>query len=260
MTSLVEARAVGAGYGARQVLFDIDLTFHAGERVVLLGPNGSGKSTLFRVLGKGIPCTAGTVRIQDRDVAAMSFADVARHVAVVPQEEPARFAFTVREVVTMGRLVRSSSLFDTDEDRHAADRAMAAADCVAYADRPFPDLSGGERQRVLIARALAQETPLILLDEPTSHLDPAHQVGVAQLVHSLADRGVTTVAAVHDLNLAASMASRAILLSGGRVRFDGPVEALLRDQRLDETYGVTFDRLEGPNGRLVLMPRLTSAY
>ena len=256
---VLATRQLVAGYAGRTVLNGIDFTLAAGERIVLLGPNGSGKSTLLKALSKGLSPTSGEVELQGDAIGRLSHADVARRVAFVPQEEPARFAFRVREVVTMGRLARSNGLFDTPEDRAAAERAMARADCLQFAERPYTELSGGERQRVLIARALAQETQVMLLDEPTSHLDPAHQVAVADLVGSLANEGVATIAAVHDLNLASRMASRALLMTEGRLRLDGAVEEVLRSRALDDVFGVEFTRVEAPGGRLALLPGLTSS-
>lgn len=253
---VLEAHGLVAGYAGRTVLHGIDFTLNPGERVVLLGPNGSGKSTLLKALSKGLPLMAGAVRLQGEPIQPMRHVEIARRLAFVPQEETARFPFMVREVVTMGRLARSNGLLDTPEDRSISAKAMERADCAQFADRPYTELSGGERQRVLIARALAQETKVVLLDEPTSHLDPAHQVAVAELVGSLAGEGVATIAAVHDLNLASKMASRAILMHDGRIVLDGPVEDVLRSLALDEVYGIPFARVEAPGGRLALLPGL----
>ncbi|MGV3616271.1 MAG: ABC transporter ATP-binding protein [Fimbriimonas sp.] len=258
MSFVIEARGLVAGYAGRTVLHGVDLALSPGERVVLLGPNGSGKSTLLKALSKGLAPTQGTVSLLGDDIGRLSHAEVARRLAFVPQEETARFSFRVREVVTMGRLARSNGLFDTPEDREVAKRAMERADCLHLAERPYTELSGGERQRVLIARALAQEGRVVLLDEPTSHLDPAHQVAVAELVGSLAAEGVATVAAVHDLNLASRMAARAVLMREGHVALDGPVETVLRSETLDYVYGVPFARVEAPGGRLALLPGLSS--
>ena len=252
--SVLEARRVVAGYAGRTVLHGVDFALAAGERVVLLGPNGSGKSTLLKAMSKTLALQSGEVLLLGDPIDRLGHAEVARRLAFVPQEEPARFAFLVREIVTMGRLARSNGLFDTPADREAAERAMARADCAYLADRPYTELSGGERQRVLIARALAQEAKVVLLDEPTSHLDPAHQVAVAELVGSLAGEGVATVAAVHDLNLASRMAERAVLLRDGCIGLDDEVEKVLRSSTLDEVYRVEFTRVEAPDGRLALLP------
>lgn len=254
MSLVLEARGLVAGYAGRTVLHGIDFSLAPGERVVLLGPNGSGKSTLLKALSKGLSPSAGAVMLQGEAVSGLRHAEIARRLAFVPQEETARFPFRVREVVTMGRLARSNGLLDTPEDREVAARSMARADCEHLAERPYTELSGGERQRVLIARALAQEAAVMLLDEPTSHLDPAHQVAVAELVGSLAGEGVATVAAVHDLNLASRMAERAVLMHEGQIALEGEVEDVLRSHELDRVYGVRFTRVDAPDGRMALLP------
>jgi iron complex transport system ATP-binding protein len=240
---VVEAEELFCGYGERPVLKGITLSVKPGERVALLGPNGSGKSTLFRVFGGLMRATSGQVRLGGNPIEKLPPREVARRVATVPQEEAPRFAFTVRQIVTMGRLALSDGLFDTSQDAEEAARAMEIADCLHLQDRAVGELSGGERQRVLIARALAQRAPLVLLDEPTSHLDPAHQLAVANLIRALADQGVATITAVHDLNFAGRVSERAILLEDGRVGIDDSVGTVLRSSVLDRVYRVAFSRI-----------------
>lgn len=252
MSDLLVVEGLACGYPSKRVLEGIDFRVRAGERIALLGPNGSGKSTLLRTLSGLLKPLSGTVRIEDRALERLGAREIARKVAVVPQEETPRFAFTVREIVTMGRLALSDGIFDTPEDRAAATRAMETADCLELEDRIVSELSGGERQRVLIARALAQETPALLLDEPTSHLDPAHQIATARLVRELGERGIATIAAVHDLNLASRFADRAILLEKGGIGMDGTVEEVLNSPILDRVYGVQFGRFEGGGGTFIL--------
>lgn len=254
MNPLVRVTNLVAGYGSTMVLNRINLVIQPGERVALLGPNGSGKSTLLRCLTHSLRTSSGEIELMGSPLASLKPAEIAIRVASVPQEEAGRFSFLVRDVVTLGRMAQSGSFWDTPEDRDIADRAMKTADCYHLAERPFPSLSGGERQRVLIARALAQQTQLILLDEPTSHLDPAHQLSVADLIASLARQGVGIVAAVHDLNLVSRFATRAILMDSGEVALDGEVEAVLNDPALDRVFGVPFTRLQTPMGQTVLLP------
>jgi iron complex transport system ATP-binding protein len=244
---VLELRGLECGYPGKPVLKGLDLTIRAGERVALLGPNGSGKSTLIRAVSGLLKPSAGEIRLGGYPIGSLNVREIARRVSTVPQEESPRFAFTVRQVVTMGRLSRSAGLFDTPDDVAAATKAMDMADCLEFEARSAGELSGGERQRVLIARALAQDAPLMLLDEPTSHLDPAHQVAVAKLVRNLAGVGVATLAAVHDLNFAARMADRAILLDQGRICADDAVEGVLASPALDRVYAVSFlrARVEG---------------
>lgn len=250
----LECRGLACGYPDRPVLRDVELRIEAGEVLALLGPNGSGKSTLLATLAKSLRPTAGQVLVEGDDLADLSYVEAARRIGFVPQEEPVSFPFPVREVVALGRLARSSTLFDTDEDRRATDEAMRRADCLDLADRRITELSGGERQRVFVARALAQEAAVLLLDEPTSHLDVAHQLAVAAMVRAHAERGGTAIAAVHDLNLAVVMADRGLLLQDGRVVLDAPIEAVLASDALEAVYRTRFLRVEGPDGRLRVLP------
>lgn len=247
---LLSTSKLTCGYPGRDVLHDIDLSLEPGSATVLLGPNGSGKSTLLKTLSKTLSPSAGEVRFGDDDARDLNFAQLARRVAYVPQEEIPPFRFTVRQVVLMGRMPLSEGFFDTPADHHAADEAMKEADCDALADRPINEISGGERQRALIARALAQDTPLLLLDEPTSHLDIGHQVAVVKLAQKLRSQGKAILAAMHDLNLAADLGDTAVLLRSGRVAMEGPVEAVLESDVLDQTYGVPFHRFRDGTGRL----------
>ena len=246
------------GYHGRAVLDSVDLELRAGEAVALIGPNGSGKSTLMKTLSGALPPISGTVLVQGDSVFGLDATEIARRIAVVPQEETHSFPFTVEEVVRMGRLARSPGFFDTQEDVVAAESAMAAADCVDLRGRPITELSGGERQRALVARALAQQAPILLLDEPTSHLDVSHQLQMAELVRRLATSAHTIVAALHDLQLAALMADRGILLNNGKVVLEGPIEAVLMDRALDDTYGVEFERARDAQGRLRVLALASS--
>jgi iron complex transport system ATP-binding protein len=254
VSALLECRGLTCAYDDKVVLRDVSLCVDAGESVALLGPNGSGKSTLLKALSKTLRPQAGEVRLSGTRLDQMSHVDAAKRVAFVPQEEPASFPFPVRDVVTMGRLPHSPGLRDTQADYDAATGAMELADCLHLQDRPITELSGGERQRVLLARALAQDAPLMLFDEPTSHLDVGHQLAVAALALRLGREGKAAVSAVHDLNLVPMLATRAILLVDGGIGLDAPAEEVLRSPLLDQVYGVRFSRVELPNGRLALYP------
>ena len=256
--SLLEVEGLTCGYLQKAVLHELSFNANASESIALLGPNGSGKSTLIRAISRTLQENsrdiAGSIRIGSQDVLGLSYRELAKLVSVVPQEEPQAFAFTVREVVTLGRLARSGGLYDTAEDHASADLAMRVSDCLSLADRPITDLSGGERQRVLIARALAQDTGLLLLDEPTSHLDAPHQLAVAELMQKLAREGRCLITAVHDFNLASRFADRGLLMQDGRIITDGPIESVLESPLLDEVYGVEFERIRSPRGTLTLIP------
>jgi len=254
MISLLECRAVSCGYHGKTVLSNVELEVGPGDAVALLGPNGSGKSTLLRTITREIPTIAGIVSLGGQSVASLSAREIAQRVAVVPQAESSQFAFTVRDAVTLGRLAKSRGLFDTAEDAEAATEAMRMADCLHLESRSITELSGGEAQRVLIARALAQDSPLVLLDEPTAHLDPLHQIEVVQLVKDLATHGKGVLTAIHDLNLASELAETAVLLGDSGVLVVGPIQEVLRSQALEEAYRVQFDRLETGDGRVFVRP------
>lgn len=254
---MLETVGLTCGHTA-PVLQGIDLRFQKGECVALLGPNGSGKSTLLRTLAGLLPPLRGEVRIDGASLDRLGVQETALRVASVPQDEMAPFAFTVRQVVAMGRLTRSRGLWDSPEDLAAADDAMRRADCLHLADRPANETSGGERQRALIARALAQDAPVVLMDEPTAHLDASHQAWMVRLVRGLVAEGRTVVVALHDLNLVAPMASRAILLAEGKVAQDAPSEAILEGAALDAAFGTPFERLRTVEGRLVVVPKIGS--
>ena len=223
MTALA-IRDLRAGYRGREVLHGIDLLFRGGERVALLGPNGSGKTTLLRALAGTLRPSSGEVALDGTPLAAIDARSRARRIAVVPQTFTTPFAFTVREVATLGRTPYVGSFGRPSAgDRAAVERALERTGCVGIAERPLAELSGGERQRAVVAMALAQEGDVLLLDEPTVHLDPAHQRSTLELVGRLArERGVLVLAVLHDLNLASALADRVVVLSAGRVVADGP--------------------------------------
>jgi len=252
--NLLECRNLTSGYGREVVLRDISLTAKPGETIVLLGPNGCGKSTLLKSVAKNVPTMSGQILLSGDDIGGLTHREIAKRMAFVPQEESFKFEFLVRDVVTMGRLPLSDSLWDTPEDAVAATEAMREADCLYLANRSVMELSGGEKQRVLIARALAQGAPLVLFDEPTSHLDIEHQLVVAQLVRALANEGRATIVAIHDLNLAPLVGDRAILLHEGRIGLDAPMREVLEHQLLDEVYKVKFNRTLLHSGRLAVFP------
>jgi iron complex transport system ATP-binding protein len=230
--------AVSFAYGDRPVLQDVSLRFAAGEMVALLGPNGAGKTTLLRLASAVLTPASGRVTLHGRPVVALSRKAIARAVAVLPQDFSVQFAYTTRQVVELGRLSHAGALgVHTAADREAVERALAATNMLGLAERIFNELSGGERQRALVALALAQESAIILLDEPTAHLDVKHQIAVLDLLHALnRERGTTIIAAIHDLNLAARYFPRLVLLDG-TVRTDGAPSAVLDAALLASVYG-----------------------
>lgn len=252
--SRLECRALTCGYPGRVVLGEVDFTVASEEIVALLGPNGSGKSTLLKTLVRTLAPISGEVLTDGAAVKGLSYQETAKRIAYVPQEEHAAFPFLALQIVLMGRIPHSPGLADTPEDLRLAREAMRRADCEDFADRPVTELSGGERQRVLIARALASQARVLLLDEPTSHLDAAHVVALVGLLKQLASEGYAVVAAVHDLNVAAMLGDRAVLLGNGRVRHDGPVREVLTGAALSEVYGIGFERLTDARGQLRVFP------
>jgi iron complex transport system ATP-binding protein len=237
---VIEAITVSAGYGETAVLTEVSLAACPGELVAVLGPNGAGKSTLLRVLAGTLAPTGGEVRLRGRALAPLPRAEVARHLAVVPQDSDVAFGFTVREVVMMGRAPHQSGLlWVRPEDEDAVARALSRCDVASLADRPVAELSGGERRRVTIARALAQESAVLLLDEPGAHLDVRHAVSIGDLVREQIDaRKVAAVAVLHDLGAAARWADRVVLLAEGRVRASGPPDAVLTPELLEAVFGI----------------------
>jgi iron complex transport system ATP-binding protein len=254
----LSCNALSCGYPGKLVLKDVTFELRPGSVVALLGPNGSGKSTLLRTITGEIPPLEGSLAICGRPAETLSARERAQLAAFVPSEERTEFPFLVREIVAMGRIPHSEGLFDSKEDDEIVLEAMRQAECEALAEQPVTQVSAGERQRALLARALAQRAPILLLDEPTSHLDPGHQVTFAKLVRRLSDSGLAVLVALHDLNLAAHIATEALLLHGGAVACAGPVDAVLSSQALDHAYGASFERIKGSDGILRLSPEFLS--
>lgn len=229
--------SVSFGYGHLPVVRDVSLALAPGEMVGLLGPNGAGKSTLLR-LGAGVlRAQKGVVRLNGENVQRLSRREVARRLAVAPQEFSVQFAYTVRQIVELGRMPHHDVVsVARRHDAEAIEAALVAAGVEHLADRIFNDLSGGERQRVLIALTLAQESPILLLDEPTAHLDIRFQIEVLELLRRLnGERKLTVLAALHDLNLAARYFSRLVLFRHTIIAH-GPPAQVLDAGLLSEVY------------------------
>ena len=237
---ILELERISFKYGEKRVLQDITLTVAKGEFFGILGPNGSGKSTLLNLIdGIRLPCE-GEIRLKGIAPGKMQRKDVARLVAVVPQEASWVFPLTVEEVVLMGRTPHIGRLaFESERDLAVARSAMEATDILPFAARLMEALSGGERQRVLIARALAQEPEVILLDEPTSSLDIAHQIRTFDLIRSLSrSAGLTVVSVTQDMNLASLYCDRIALLEEGRLHSLGRPGEVLNESNISEVYRV----------------------
>jgi iron complex transport system ATP-binding protein len=219
-------------------LHGIDLQVQPGAFYAVIGPNGCGKTTLLRLLLGALDPRDGAVRYDGRPVGDWSRQELARRVGVVAQIEPLVFPLTVRELVGMGRYPHLGSWRpEGPADRAAVQRAMDTCDVTELATRPVDTLSGGERQRARVARALAQEPDTLVLDEPTASLDIAHEMGIFELLRTLADRGVTVVIVTHNLNIAARYADRLMLLNAGRAAAEGEPATVFTDANLERVYG-----------------------
>jgi iron complex transport system ATP-binding protein len=239
-----------AGGRGRDVLRGVNLALRPGELVALVGVNGSGKTTLLRLLSGVLSPTGGELGLFGRPVGAWSRMELAARIAVLPQGLELPAGFRVGELVAMGRLPHAHSWFGvTEEDEAAVERALRDADALELAGRTPDELSGGERQRVLLAMALAQEPELLLLDEPTLHLDLAHQLAVLETIRRLRQqRGIAVVAVLHDLALAAAVAPRVAVLDEGRVVADGSPDDVLTTDLIRRVFGVQVEELVGADG------------
>jgi len=254
----VACRSLGWETRGRRIVGPVDLAVDAGECVAVVGPNGAGKTTLLRLVTGLLAPTAGELRLHGRPYAGLSRRELARAIAYVPQIRPARVPLTVEEVVLLGRHPHLGrlQLAPRPADYAAVGEALARVGIEALRGRPVDELSGGERQSVYIAAALAQEAPLLVLDEPTTHLDPRHQAEVASLLARIARSGHRTVlAATHDLAFAAVVAERVVALADGRVAADGPPSEILRPELLGELFGARFE-LAGGGARPVPVLRI----
>ena len=258
----ISVRNLTLAYAGKTVVENVSFDVAAGEMVAILGPNGSGKSTLLRGMSRLHRPESGHVLLGESDIRQMGARQVARQLAILPQSPDGGLDLTVRELTWRGRYPHQGVLQRaTAADYEAVESALHAADVVELADRPLGSLSGGERQRAWIALALAQEPRVLLLDEPTSFLDVAHQVEVMHLLRRLNREGITIVAVLHDLVLAGRFANRVIALRNGSVEFDGPPAAVLTPEALERVFSVPMTVLADPDtGLPIPIPRPDPAY
>jgi iron complex transport system ATP-binding protein len=263
----LELVRVSARYGAGRLaeegpveaaLADVSLSASPGEIVIVLGPNGAGKSTLLRVLAGTLQPTSGEARLFGAALHTLKRQDIAREVAFVAQSEEVRFAFSVRQVVLMGRAPHQAGwMRPSEEDAGVVRDVLQRMDLEPLADRPVEQLSGGEKKRVAIARAFAQASRVLLLDEPTAFLDVRHQVALIDALHRLAQtRQTTCVVVTHDLQLAAAHASRLVLIKQGRLIATGTADEVLTPARLEEAFDwpIHVGRFDA-TGERVFVPR-----
>jgi iron complex transport system ATP-binding protein len=244
---MLKIQNLSVSYQGHQVLHDVSFDVKNGEVLALIGPNGAGKSTIIRAASGVIPCT-GHIRTNGDDFQALEPMRRARYIAVVPQAISLPPAFTVWETVLMGRTPYLGFLGQASKhDEELARRALSRVNAIGLSDRLVGELSGGERQRILLARALCQSTPILLLDEPTAHLDLQYQVSLLELIRELAhDEDLAVMIALHDLNLAAHYADRVALLVGGQLKAIGSPREVLTAETISNAYCLPVQVVEHP--------------
>lgn len=259
--TLLAAHQVTVGYGGEPVIPSLDLAIEQGDFMVVVGPNGCGKSTLLKALCRVNRPSAGRVEIDGEDVHRMRGRAVAQRISLLPQSTVAPEGITVAELVARGRHPHHTLLrqWSPDDDRAIA-AALQRTHLGDLADTPVATLSGGQRQRAWVAMVLAQDTEVILLDEPTTFLDIAHQYELLELFAELNREGRTVVAVLHDLNQAARFASRLVVMSEGRIRGDGHPTSVLTAELVREVFGLAADVVDDPrSGTPLVVPHVRSA-
>jgi ABC-type cobalamin/Fe3+-siderophores transport system ATPase subunit len=260
---MLEVDRIEVGYNQKTVLHGVSLSLQAGELLAVIGPNGGGKSTLIRALSGVLPLSSGSIRVAGTDIGQLHDQNRARFIAVVPQARNLPSAFTAREVVSLGRTPYLNWLGQLSESDNALiDEAMRQTDTFDLAENLANELSGGEQQRLLLARALVQQTPLLLMDEPTTHLDLQFQYGLMRHIHRLAHPETkeqparAVLIALHDLNLAYEYADKVALLVKGQITRFGTPSEVLQPEILSQVYNVPLVELKDPhNGKIALMPK-----
>ena len=233
---------------AKTLLDRADLKAAHGQMVGLIGPNGAGKSTFLRAISGVLRVQSGSIHLDGADLRSLTSKEIAAGLAIVPQIVPYTHGFTAMELVLMGRYPHLGRFqIEGQGDERIARNAMRQTETEQFADRTLDTLSGGERQRVIVSRALAQQPRILLLDEPTANLDVLHQLKVLGLVRQLVDDGLTAVAAIHDLNMAARFCDRLVLLQEGRVLAEGAPEEVLTPKLIAQAFGVKAAVYQDPN-------------
>ena len=262
MKGIIRIKGLDFSYNGKKVLRGIDLEVKEGEFLGILGPNGSGKTTMLRCLIRTVDIPKGRIWIKGKDVKDLKRREIARNVAVVPQEASYGFDFTVQEVVSMGRYPHLGRFeFESPAHRSVVRRAMEYTEVYVLREKPITKISGGEKQRVMIAQALAQEPNILLLDEPTKNLDIGHTFDVLDLILKRnREERVTVVAVFHDLNLATRYCDRVALLDKGRVFDVGDVPGVLNPKNISKVFGVkaVVDK-KGPGHHIKIVGRCATS-
>jgi iron complex transport system ATP-binding protein len=254
---MLAVESLAFGFPGRTIGRDVSFSLAAGEVMCVLGPNGGGKTTLFRTLLGLLTPHAGTITLGSAALPGLSRGEIARRVGYVPQGHIGYFAFTVREFVLMGRTAHLGVFSAPGKhDRRVAEGALESLDIAHLADKPVTEISGGERQLALVARALAQEPKLLVLDEPTASLDFGNQVRVLQRISALAASGISILFSSHDPDHAFLCARRALLLAEGRVLEIGAPRAVIRAETLQRMYGVSVKVIDLGGGGHTCLPAI----
>ncbi|MDD5583698.1 MAG: ABC transporter ATP-binding protein [Candidatus Omnitrophica bacterium] len=238
METLLQIQKISGGYHKENIIKDVSLDIRAGDFIGIIGPNGCGKTTLLRLITRILLLKSGHIYFKKQNILKMDLKELCRNIALVSQEEPANFSFTVMDIVLMGRIPHLKRLqFETQKDIEIAAASLSLTDAFHLKEKRIDELSAGERQRVALARALAQEPTLLFLDEPTSHLDIGHQIQVLDLLKRLNRNNNLTVAMVlHDLNLASAYCNRIALFNNGSLFKEGNPQEVLTYQNIEAVY------------------------
>ncbi|MDI3502560.1 MAG: cobalamin transport system ATP-binding protein [Archaeoglobi archaeon] len=253
---MLEIRGLSAGYGERIVLRDVSLEVQKGELVCIIGPNGSGKTTLIRAIGGFADVYEGEILLDGESLTEMSLRERAKRIAVVPQNTYIEFPYKAKEVVMMGRTPYISRFHrESTEDVRAVEEAMRLTGTHELRERRIDELSGGERQRVVIARALAQKPKVLLMDEPTAHLDINYQIEIFSLINRLKD-SMGVLCSIHDLNLASEFSDRMLMIHKGRIFAEGSPEEVLTERNIRKVFGMSSKVSRNPFTGRIFVSRL----
>jgi iron complex transport system ATP-binding protein len=251
------AKNISLSYGATPILADINLVLSKGELVALIGPNGSGKTTLLHALSGLLQPSQGVIYLDKQDLLEMVPSEIARRLTTLEQEIHAAFEISVREVVSLGRLTHQSRWTSlTPEDREIIERVMREMGVSEFADRSVQTLSSGERQRVWLAMALAQEPQILLLDEPTSHLDLKYQIEIMSILKQLTRTGLSVLVSLHDLNLAMRFSDRVALVANRQLLALGEPEEVLTRKLIEKAYGLPVELIQTAGGAFLVAPQI----